>query len=224
MAREVKSDIVTHSAGLPAGRMMQATQPDSERARLDALHGYAVLDTGPESDFDGLTRLAAQICATPAAIVAFVDLDRVWFKSRLGLGRAEVPRAGGFCEQTILQADPLVVGDATTGPPVRGPPSGGRPRGYPLLRRGAPAGRGGRRPGHARGARSRAAQPVAATGRCASHPLAAGHRAPRVAARIQPRPRPPRRRCAPAKSSRPASSTRAPTASRCSISTAACCR
>ena len=91
---------------------MQATQADRERARLDALHGYAVLDTGPEADFDGLTRLAAQICSAPAAIVAFVDQDRVWFKARLGLGVTEVPRAGGFCEQTILQAGPLIVTNA----------------------------------------------------------------------------------------------------------------
>jgi len=118
---------------------MQATQPETERARLDALRGYAVLDTGPEPDFDGLARLAAQVCATPAAVVAFVDLDRVWFKARIGLDDAEVPRAGGFCSQTILQADPLVVADATqdlrfAGHPLVSGPAGIRfYAGIPLL-------------------------------------------------------------------------------------------
>jgi formate hydrogenlyase transcriptional activator len=110
---------------------MQATQPDSERARLDALRGYAVLDTAAEPDFDGLARLAAQVCEAPAAIVAFVDLERVWFKAHVGLETREVPRADSFCSQAILETEPLVVADASqdvrfAGHPLVTGPSGVR--------------------------------------------------------------------------------------------------
>lgn len=42
--------------------MQIATVPQDESARLDALSQYEVLDTPPEEAFDGLTRLASQIC------------------------------------------------------------------------------------------------------------------------------------------------------------------
>jgi hypothetical protein len=37
----------------------------------------AVLDTPPEEGFDALTRLAANVCSTPIAIVSLIDGDRL---------------------------------------------------------------------------------------------------------------------------------------------------
>lgn len=91
---------------------MNASSDGSEEARTSALRAYDILDTPPEEEFDGLAWLAAQVCATPMAILALVDGDRVWVKAKVGLEVTELPREGGFCARAIRQADPLVVPDA----------------------------------------------------------------------------------------------------------------
>ncbi len=69
------------------------------------------MDTGPESSFDDIVQLAAQICGRPIAGVTFIDLDRQWFKSRIGLDLQETPREEAFCARTILQDDVFEVPD-----------------------------------------------------------------------------------------------------------------
>ncbi len=86
--------------------------PSNEIARLNALRRYDILDTLPEEDFDDLTRLAAQICQTPTAIISFVDSDRQWFKSKVGLTTQETPRDTAFCAHTILEDNLLIIPDA----------------------------------------------------------------------------------------------------------------
>ncbi|MFX8942118.1 GAF domain-containing protein, partial [Acinetobacter baumannii] len=44
------------------------------------------------------------------------DERREWFKSRVGLVIAEVPRDQGFCQHTIAASDVMVVPDATFDP------------------------------------------------------------------------------------------------------------
>jgi transcriptional regulator with GAF, ATPase, and Fis domain len=90
--------------------------PADEHARLDALRGYAILDTPPESGFDDLARLASEICGTPMALVTFVDAERQWFKAAVGLQRESTPRAVSFCAHTILGSDVLAITDAATDP------------------------------------------------------------------------------------------------------------
>jgi hypothetical protein len=48
---------------------MKAALPDNESKRLEALCQYKILDTPSEEAFDDLTRLAAQICETPIALI-----------------------------------------------------------------------------------------------------------------------------------------------------------
>ena len=90
---------------------MQLPLPENEVVRLENLRSYGILDTPPEQAFDDLTRLATYICGTPIALIGFMDLDRQWFKSRIGWDVAEVPRDMAFCAHTILQPDVLVVSD-----------------------------------------------------------------------------------------------------------------
>jgi signal transduction histidine kinase len=92
---------------------MQAPLPANERQRLQALRDYGILDTRREQAFDDLTRIAAQICVTPMAIVSLVDEHRQWFKSEVGLGVSETPRELAFCAHAILQPGLFVVPDAT---------------------------------------------------------------------------------------------------------------
>ena len=92
---------------------MKAPLPLNEGARLDALQQYQVLDTAPEAAFDELARLAAQICQTPMASITFIDRDRQWHKSNLGIDAVEVPRDLSFCAHTVTGNDILLVPDAT---------------------------------------------------------------------------------------------------------------
>lgn len=81
---------------------MRAPFPETEVARLEALRGFAILDTPPEPSYDDLTGLAAYLCQTPIALVSLVDESRQWFKSRFGLDAAETHRDLAFCAHAIL--------------------------------------------------------------------------------------------------------------------------
>jgi diguanylate cyclase (GGDEF)-like protein len=87
-----------------------------ESARLSALRGYCVLDTGREARFDDLTCLAATICETPVSLVSLVDTNRLFFKSAHGMDIREVPYPDFFCGHAIRQRDVFVVPDATQDP------------------------------------------------------------------------------------------------------------
>ena len=86
--------------------------PEQEAKRLAALRRYGILDTPPESAFDELTRLAAQLCATPIALITLVDEKRQWFKSKVGVSVSETSRDVAFCAHAILQPDLFIVPDA----------------------------------------------------------------------------------------------------------------
>src|SRR5258708_13675655 len=85
----------------------------NEKARVQALHSYKILDTDPEKAFDDLTILAAHICETPVALISLIDSDRQWFKSRVGVDVKETPREVAFCNIAIQQSDLFIVPDAT---------------------------------------------------------------------------------------------------------------
>jgi signal transduction histidine kinase len=92
----------------------KAPMPPDESTRIAELESFRILDTSPERSYDDITRLAAHICDTPMAMVSFVDTDRQWFKSRVGLEAPETTREIAFCAHAIMDSDrTLVVPDAT---------------------------------------------------------------------------------------------------------------
>jgi diguanylate cyclase (GGDEF)-like protein len=95
---------------------MSECNTGGERARLDALYRYKVLDTPPEEPFDRITRLAKSVLQMPIVLVSLVDQDRQWFKSRQGYEPTETPRAISFCTHAIQQTEPMIVPDARTDP------------------------------------------------------------------------------------------------------------
>ena len=82
-----------------------------EAARIEALRQYKILDTPSESAYNDIATLAAFICDVPIALISFVDSERQWFKSKVGLNIKETSRDISFCTQTILDKM-LVVNDA----------------------------------------------------------------------------------------------------------------
>ncbi len=87
--------------------------PSNEVSRLAALRAYDILDTAQEDIFDSITRAAASACSTPMASLSFVDKDRQWFKSSVGLTATETSRGLSFCAHAINGQELFVVEDAT---------------------------------------------------------------------------------------------------------------
>jgi signal transduction histidine kinase len=89
---------------------------ENERARINALRRYQILDTPPEGAFDRITSLASQLFNVPIAIASLVDTDRIWFKSHHGLDVQEVDRELGLCASAIINNVPYVLNDASIDP------------------------------------------------------------------------------------------------------------
>jgi signal transduction histidine kinase len=87
--------------------------PDHESERLKALQSYDILDTLEEEDFNNLAKLASEICQTPISVISFVDSNRQWFKSAVGLNAKETSRDISFCGHAINNSnDILIIEDA----------------------------------------------------------------------------------------------------------------
>lgn len=92
--------------------MIAPQKTNNESQRLKALYQYNILDTPPEKEFDDLVRLASQICNTPISLVSLVEMERQWFKARVGLEAEETSREVSFCAHAIHDDQMLVVEDA----------------------------------------------------------------------------------------------------------------
>jgi two-component system cell cycle sensor histidine kinase/response regulator CckA len=93
-----------------------------ERARLDALKQYNIMDTPSEGGFDDITWLAADICRTPISVVTLIDERRQWFKSCRGLDIRETARELAFCAHTIQGRDVFEIENAIDDPEFRDNP------------------------------------------------------------------------------------------------------
>lgn len=95
------------------------TDPD----RLAELRDTGLLDTLPEEPFDRITRLAALVVRADTAFISFVDRDRQFFKSQIGLPAhwaeaRETPLTHSFCQYAVALRDRFIVEDARSHPQV----------------------------------------------------------------------------------------------------------
>jgi DNA-binding response OmpR family regulator len=95
-----------------ASRWQKAPVPADEERRMATLRALRLLDTPPEPRFDRLTRLASRFFAVPIALIAFVDRDRQWFKSSVGINVKETSRDSAFAAHVVVNRTTLVVNDA----------------------------------------------------------------------------------------------------------------
>ncbi len=86
-------------------RPVSAPEPATETARLAALDSYNILDSFPEAEYDAITQLVTQICGMPVSTITFVDDQRQWFKSAVGLIGRQDPREHSFCARAIQTPD-----------------------------------------------------------------------------------------------------------------------
>jgi diguanylate cyclase (GGDEF)-like protein len=93
------------------GQVLQCPIPANENGRLQSLYSYDILDSLPDVDFDTLTRLAANALKMPAAVIGLMDSDRLWFKSKIGLGVPQLDRQIAFCAHAIMQPEEVLVSE-----------------------------------------------------------------------------------------------------------------
>ncbi|GAC1309165.1 MAG: hypothetical protein NVSMB21_15370 [Vulcanimicrobiaceae bacterium] len=87
--------------------------PIDEEQRLSALAEASILDTANDDDFDAIATLVATVCEAPIALVSFIDSDRQWFKSSIGLAPVgERSRDVSFCGHALNASSVFVVEDA----------------------------------------------------------------------------------------------------------------
>ncbi|HUQ35208.1 MAG TPA: EAL domain-containing protein [Aestuariivirga sp.] len=85
----------------------------AERERLRRLEQYQISRTPPESAFDDITELLADLFSAPIAFLCTTEAKSNWFKSRVGIDLEEVPRSISFCDHTLKHEGVMVVPDAT---------------------------------------------------------------------------------------------------------------
>ena len=89
--------------------MIEPKKYKKEEERIQDLESYSILDTLPESDYDNLTTIAAEICDTEISLISLVDNNRQWFKSSYGLNVKETPRKYAFCAHAINDPDNILI-------------------------------------------------------------------------------------------------------------------
>ncbi len=82
-----------------------------EESRRETLRDYRVMDTASEPMFDDLTRLAAQVCDAPIALLSFLDGHRQWNKSNVGWNIGQIPLEESFATHILDQGDLAVIMD-----------------------------------------------------------------------------------------------------------------
>jgi diguanylate cyclase (GGDEF)-like protein/PAS domain S-box-containing protein len=121
---------------------MTAPLPADEEERLQILSRDDTPDTEPEKAFDNITRLAAQICRTPLAVLTLSGRERQWFEAEAGVEITDIPHALSFCTLAAREPGLIQIPDLTLDTCFQDSPlvTGGVPfrfyAGVPLVTRG----------------------------------------------------------------------------------------
>ncbi|MBW2962785.1 sensor histidine kinase [Mesonia aestuariivivens] len=89
--------------------MIKPEIPKNESVRLKALKNLGIVDSKAEKEFDDLASLAAYICDVPIALISFLEEERQWFKSTIGINFCDTTREVSFCAHAINQPQELMI-------------------------------------------------------------------------------------------------------------------
>ncbi|QED37105.1 GAF domain-containing sensor histidine kinase [Antarcticibacterium arcticum] len=88
--------------------MKQAEIPVNEKSRLKTLEKLQLLESGPDENYDNITKLASMICGTPVSLVTLIDEKKQTFKSKIGTEISEAPREISHCSHAILNPEDIM--------------------------------------------------------------------------------------------------------------------
>lgn len=71
--------------------------------RIEDLISYNILDTPADLNFDIIAKICAILCNTPISLINFIDKERCWLKSKIGIDINEALRDISFCNLAIKQ-------------------------------------------------------------------------------------------------------------------------
>jgi len=103
---------VPHRTPRRVGRPLHPPVPLDEADRLSAVRALTLDDPALRQYLDDIAGLAAQICATPVALVTVVAENQQLHVGRHGTTQESTPREHAFCAHTICDRDVLEVPDA----------------------------------------------------------------------------------------------------------------
>ncbi|MCW2120556.1 PAS domain S-box protein [Flavobacterium sp. 7A] len=81
--------------------MKQPTTPTNETERLKELESYKIIGELENSDYDFLTKMAAEICGTKISLISLITEDKQWFLSHHGIDSKETSKDISFCAHAI---------------------------------------------------------------------------------------------------------------------------
>mmetsp|Transcript_655 Transcript_655/g.1128 ORF Transcript_655/g.1128 Transcript_655/m.1128 type:complete len:372 (+) Transcript_655:40-1155(+) len=91
---EFLTDTITSALHVPI--------PANENHRLQVVQETSLLDSNPTDEaYDRFCNMAARLFRSEIALISLVDVDRVWYKSKIGVELDGVPRNVSFCSHTI---------------------------------------------------------------------------------------------------------------------------
>ena len=96
--------------------VMRPLIPQDEAERLIEFRLSAAVESDPEERFDKISRMAQRVFKVPFAGISFVEDERQWFKSKVGLPIPDSARDMSFCGHAITSDQVLVVEDAALDP------------------------------------------------------------------------------------------------------------
>lgn len=82
---------------------------NSEIKRIKDLIVTDILNTESECIFDAIAELASKVCDVPIALISFLDEDRQFFISHIGLDLKEAPIEKSFCNIATKKPDEIFI-------------------------------------------------------------------------------------------------------------------
>ncbi len=106
-------DMVGYMNTLRTFGKLTAERAQRERARLEALDQFDLLDAPRDSSFERIVRLIKEIFSVDIGIVSVIDAHRQSYQACVGLPNSEVPREESFCTLIVDSGVPMIIQDAS---------------------------------------------------------------------------------------------------------------